>query len=83
MLPYLKPRRVAGLIVAKTKPQGGIEDLHEAGSEDEAIIACAEDMIRAMHAKDAKSLASALKAAFEIVDALPHVEGEHIEKDSE
>jgi hypothetical protein len=38
------------------------------GQEDEGLDACSEDLIRAVHAKDAKGVSSALKAAFELLD---------------
>lgn len=68
ILPYLKPKPVAGLIISHRKPDGS----NEMASEDNdmhAMEACAEDLIRAVHAKDAKAVAAALKAAIECADS--------------
>ena len=73
-LPFLKPKKVAGLIVAQRLPDGGKKELHE---EDQGLKACSADLIRAVHAKDEDGVAAAIRAAFEILDAQPHVEGEH------
>lgn len=86
MLPFLKPRQQSGLTISIRKPDGGSEESHTAGDEDHGLDSCSEDLIKAMHAKDAKGVTSALKAAFEILDSQPHEEGEHTnedEKDSE
>ena len=84
MLPFLKPKAVAGLIISHRKPDGSKEESHTEGNENEALEACAEDLIRAIHAKDAKSAAAAFKAAFEVCESYPHEEAEHSEsEDSE
>lgn len=82
-LPFLKPRQQPGLIVSKRKPDGGSEESHMEGEEDAGLDACSEDLIRAMHAKDAKGVTSALKAAFEILDSMPHEEGPHTNEEEQ
>lgn len=78
MLPFLKPKTVAGLIVSTRKKDGsGIEEQHSEGDEGAPIEACAEDLIRAVHAKDAKGVAAAFRAAFEILEMEPHEEADH------
>jgi hypothetical protein len=77
MLPFLKPKKVAAVIVANRQPDGSMES---EGSEDEmdpGLMAVAEDLIRAVHGKDARAVAQALQAAFDIADSIPHVEGPH------
>lgn len=84
MLPFLKPRMQTGLTVSIRKPDGGSEESHTEGEEDAGLDSCSEDLIRAMHSKDAKGVTAALKAAFEILDSMPHEEGPHTnEEDSE
>jgi hypothetical protein len=51
--------------------------MHEDGDGDHALIACAEDLIRAIHAKDAQSVADAFRAAFEVLESEPHDEAPH------
>ena len=69
MLPFLKPKNVAGLIIQKrsadpsVSPQEGPED-----EQDQGLTSAAEDLIRAIHAKDAQSVAAAIRAAFEMLD---------------
>lgn len=82
MLPFLKPKRQdAGIAVTVRTPDGGMEREED---HSEGLKACAADLIRAVHAKDEDSVASAIKAAFEILDSLPHNEGPHTnDEDSE
>lgn len=44
----------------------------------EALEACASDLIHAIASQDAASVAEALRAAFEIMESAPHEEGEHM-----
>lgn len=37
-------------------------------------MACAQDLINAVHAKDTKATAEALQSAFEILESQPHDE---------
>lgn len=59
MLPFLQPKKMATIVDAKTKPEGGMEDTHH----DDGMMAAAEDLIKAIHSKDAKGVADALMAA--------------------
>lgn len=81
-LPFLKPRAVAGVIISHRKPDGQKGDERAEGEEDQGILSAAEDLIRAIHSKDAQSVASALRAAFEICDSQPHEEGPHTNDES-
>lgn len=82
MLPYLKKAKesqTSGLIVQQRTPDETSEPKDTTGIE-----ACADELIRAVHSKDSKAVASALKDAFDILDSMPHEEGEHLnESDSE
>jgi hypothetical protein len=77
MMPWMKPRKAAGVIIAKKLADGGMVDEHEEGEEVESLVVASEDLLSAIAMKDAKAVAAALKAAFEICDAYPHEEGEH------
>lgn len=70
-LPFLDKRKVAGLIIAKRKPDGSTEEMHTEGDENAPIMSCADDLISAVHAKDASGVAAAMRAAFEILDSEP------------
>lgn len=78
MLPFLKPKQVAGIIIAKHKASGGIEPIQEAGEHSAELMMAAEELIRALHAKDAKAVASCLMDAFHAADEAPHIEGPHL-----
>lgn len=67
MLPYLKPKMQPSLIVETRKADNTKETKPE--DDDSGIVSCAEDLIRAVHAKDAKSVAAALRAAFDVLDS--------------
>lgn len=55
--------------MARRKPEGQVEVLGEEGDEDPALMAAAEDLISAIHAKDAKAVISALSSALDILDS--------------
>lgn len=79
MLPFLKPKQVASVIVANRHPDPD-GTLESQGPEDEmhpGLMSAAEDLIRAVHSKDAHAVAGALQSAFEISDSMPHEEGPH------
>lgn len=80
MLPFLKPKYQTGLIVETRKSDGDKERTNQSDADDGLKMA-AEDLIRAVHSKDGASVASALRAAFEILDAEPHEEGPHTNDD--
>lgn len=74
MLPFLK-KKVAppsGLIVETRNEKPEIEEEHDSS----AIEACAMELIIGVHLKDTKAVAEALKNAFDILEAMPHEEGE-------
>lgn len=76
MLPFLKQKaQQSGVIIHERKP-----DTHNQTTENpnEDLEAVAEDILRYINMKDIKGLATALKSAFEICDAQPHTEGEHL-----
>lgn len=77
MLPFLKPKKAASVITANTNPDGGIDSEGPVDEMDPGLMASAEDLIRAVHAKDATAVAHALQAAFDIADSMPHEEGPH------
>lgn len=55
----------------------------EDDSGDHGLEMAAEDLCRAVSSGDHKGAARALRAAFEILDAMPHIEGESLNEDSE
>jgi hypothetical protein len=73
MLPFLKHDQDASVSspvstqIRKPDEEGEYSGLH----------AAAEDLVNAVHAKNIKAVAEALKAAFDLCDSEPHVEGEH------
>lgn len=71
MLPFLKSKQMAGSIIAKTKPEGGLEPESQEGQDDPGLMSAAEDLISAVNMKDASAVASALRSAFDILDAGP------------
>ncbi len=79
-LPFLRKKQVAGLIMAKRKPDGSnevMENQEEKSEQDydsSDLKACAEDLIRAVENKDVDGVAAALKAAHDICDSQPHEE---------
>jgi len=81
ILPFLtKKTPQVGVIVKQRAPDAKPEK--EGKEDDSGIEACAEDLINAIHAKDVKAAAEAIKSAFEILDSEPHEEGSHPEPHS-
>lgn len=74
MLPFLdKQKRVAGLITTYRAP----DETSEKSESNQALEACAEDIMSAFKADDKRMAAKALKALFEILESAPHEEAEH------
>lgn len=82
MLPFLRPRDGGGGSVAVIKRESDNpnkdEDMH-----GEGIKAAAKDLILAVHSHDDAKVASALRAAFELLDSEPHAEGPHLNESEE
>lgn len=75
MLPFLQPKKIATMMVASKKPDGSIEQEGPADEPNHALLAAAEDLISAVHMKDAKAVAEAIESAFEICDSNDDNEG--------
>lgn len=71
MLPFQKPKMIAGLIIQKRKPdaQKPLESKEDSESGDSGMHACAEDILRAIAQKDPMHLAQALQAAYDIMES--------------
>lgn len=65
MLPFLKPRNLAAIIITKQNPEGKTEDQPD---QSEGLKSAAADLLKAIAAQDADAVASALEAAYEICD---------------
>jgi hypothetical protein len=57
--------------------------LRESDHEEayDSMHAAAQDLINAVHSKDVKAVAEALRAAFELADSGPHSEGPHTDEE--
>lgn len=73
MLPFLKPDKIAGaVLIAKRKKDGSIESSNqEVGEHGPELMSAAEDLLRALASKDARAVASALQAAYNICGSAP------------
>lgn len=61
MIPFLKPKKQGSVIQAKYS-EGGMVNEGEEGMHSMGVMSAAEDLISAVHAKDATGVADALKA---------------------
>lgn len=75
MLPFLKNKNEAS--VSQPPDQITRKPDDEADSYD-PLHSAAEDLKSAIQSGNVKSIAEALRAAFEICDSQPHEEGEHV-----
>jgi hypothetical protein len=72
MLPFLKNQEGSVSMPVEVKKRDSDD-----GAEYDGLHAAAEDLLAAIESKDAKALALAIRAAFEICDSEPHDEGSH------
>lgn len=73
MLPFLKPKKQAGVVSVVTKPDGK----QEPDNSNDGMVAVAEEMMSAISMKDAVALADAMKAMFQMMEMMPHEEIDH------
>lgn len=73
MLPFLKRTQDA----AASSPVEHVERKPDEGSDYDMLESAAEDLCKAVESKDYKAIASALRAAFEMLSE-PHEEGSHV-----
>lgn len=79
-------KKTVALILAQLSPNAEVEieiEPKDEESEGDQLEAVAEELIAAVHAGDAAAVAEALRAAFAVCDAEPHVEGEHVNEEGE
>lgn len=74
MIPFLKRKDEASI----SAPVDKIERKPDEDKEVDSLEVAAEDLCNAVHAKDYKAAAAALRAAFDLMEMEPHKEGEHI-----
>lgn len=63
-LPFLNPNKMANMIMMRKKADGAVES-NEEGEHTPGLMNAAEDLLRAIASKDAKSLAGAIQSAVE------------------
>lgn len=71
MLPFLKREEASASSQIDSKMREPDDEGHE------SLLLICEELIHAVHAKDVRGTAEALKAAFELCDSEPHEEGPH------
>lgn len=84
MLPMFEPKKIVSVISSKRgKPDLDVAAEVEApGSKmDPGLKEAAEDLMRGLESKSVMDIASALKAAFECLEAAPHEEASQVERD--
>lgn len=83
MLPFLKNKANSGSgLLIKSRSPDQAEPEESEIDVNAPIRACAKDLIIAIHAHDVEMAADAIRAAFEILDSEPHVEGPHVDPHS-
>jgi hypothetical protein len=78
MLPFLKPKQ-SGSIMYQKAGKDGMESVEKEGEGHPGLMSAAEDLISAVHMKDAKAAMEAMKAHHEIMESLtdnPEASGE-------
>lgn len=66
MLPFLSHKRQEGSAVQTMSPEG---QLRPGESDNMGLMSAAEDLCKAIESKDHSAVASALRAAFQILDS--------------
>lgn len=62
MLPFLQAKKLSSVIIAKRNKDGTSEPMQEEGEHAPELISASENLISAIHSKDATKVADALKA---------------------
>lgn len=70
-------------MVKNISSEGKIEENHKDNDEDPGLMAAGADLIRAVHAKDEKGAAQAIRAAFEMLQSEASQDSEPSEFQSE
>lgn len=71
MIPFLKNKQEG----SASSPIQSIERTPDEGAEYDSLESAAEDLCAAIEAKDYKAAASALRAAFDLLESSTHSEG--------
>jgi hypothetical protein len=82
-LPWLNEKsKTVSMLMSRRKGEDGFDGVSPevGGNLDPGLKAAAEDLHAAIKTDSIHGIAMALKAAFECLDAMPHVEGEHFEE---
>ena len=75
MLPWLSRNKEASV----STPVESVSRKPDEGAEEyDSMHSAAEDLIAAVHSKNVKAVAEALRSAFELMESEPHEEGEHL-----
>ena len=85
MLPFLKQKIQSPTIIEHRKPdqeEPSSEESQES-NDNEGLEAAASDLIDAVHNRDPKAAASAMRAAFELMESQPHEENNEEEQGEE
>lgn len=77
MLPFMRPKKQDSVVTMKMDTEGKTEPMGEEG-ENHALMSAAEDLIRAVHAKDAQGVADAMQAGHDIC-SMGYCEGGDVE----
>lgn len=72
----------------KNNQGAGVQTVHRApdspdDTAHDGLRAASRDLIAAVSAGDAEKVSAALRAAFDILDSEPHVEGPHMDDEGE
>lgn len=76
MLPFLKPKQAGSVVEYKMHEDGDQEPMREEGEHSPGMMSAAEDLISAIHSKDAKAVADAMKAHHDLHMAEETMEGD-------
>lgn len=73
MLPFLKNTKEASM----SEDADPVKRKSDDGEDYDSLEVAAQDLCDAIHSKDSKAVAEALRAAFQICDLEPHEEFDH------
>lgn len=78
-----KKKNLASVIMAGSSASKNAESYEKMAGEPEeshesALMYAMSDLMKAIHSKDIKGMKEAFVAAAQIVDSMPHEEGEHL-----
>lgn len=79
MLPFLQPKKIGSVIIAKRNKDGKQTDMQHESEHAPELMEAAQHMVSGVHAKDATTVAEAMQKAHKHLNAHKEKDASHKE----